>query len=86
MLMSPSVFDISFALLESMCVIILGAYLITRSKIFSETIEGRSTLKSQAILILFFGALSVYGTLMGIEVMGAVMNVRDLGPLVAGLF
>ncbi len=86
MLMSPSVFDISFALLEAMCVVILASYLITRSKFFAETIEGRQTYKNQAILILFFGALSVYGTLMGIEVMGAVMNVRDLGPLVAGLF
>jgi len=86
MLMSLSIFDISFALLEAMCVIILAAYLITRSKFFAETIEGRPTLKNQATLILFFGAFSVYGTLMGIDVMGAVMNVRDLGPLVAGLF
>jgi PAS domain S-box-containing protein len=86
MMMSSSVFDISFALLEAMCVIVLAAYLITRSKYFTEVIENQNTIKNQAILIVFFGALSVYGTLMGVDVMGAVMNVRDLGPLAAGLF
>ncbi len=85
-MMSSSVFDISFALLESMCVIVLAAYLITRSKYFTEIIENRRTLMNQAILIICFGALSVYGTLMGVNVMGAVINVRDLGPLAAGLF
>jgi PAS domain S-box-containing protein len=85
-MMSSSVFDISFALLEAMCVIVLAAYLITRSKYFTEIIENRRTLKNQAILIICFGALSVYGTLMGVNVMGAVINVRDLGPLAAGLF
>ena len=84
--MSPSVFDISFALLEAMCVIILAAYLITRSRYFLDVVEGRSNLKDQAVLAIAFGAFSVYGTLMGININGAVMNVRDLGPLVGGLF
>ncbi len=84
--MSSSVFSISFALLEAMCVIVLAAYLISRSKYFIEIIENQKTIKNQAILIVFFGALSVYGTLMGVDVLGAVMNVRDLGPMAAGLF
>jgi len=32
-----------------------------------------------------FGSLVVYGTLRGIELSGAIANVRDLAPLVAGL-
>ncbi|MBP1929996.1 sigma-B regulation protein RsbU (phosphoserine phosphatase) [Methanolinea mesophila] len=72
-------------LLQMMCVIIVVAYLLTRSKFFPEVLEGRLTIKVQLILILVFGALSVYGTLSGVEVMGAIVNVRDLGPMLAGL-
>jgi len=84
--MNPLVLEISFDLLEAMSVIILAAYLITRSRYFSEAVEGHPSLENQAVLIAAFGAFSIYGTLMGINVMGAVMNVRDLGPLVGGLF
>ncbi len=72
-------------LLQMMCVIIVVAYLLTRSKFFPGVLEGRLTIKTQIILILVFGALSIYGTLSGVEVMGAIVNVRDLGPMVAGL-
>lgn len=84
--MGSSIFDISFALMQAMCVIVLAAYLITRSRYFSEVVEGHRTLKNQAVLIVAFGAFSIYGSLIGINVMGAVMNVRDLGPLVGGIF
>lgn len=84
--MSSSIFDISFALLDAMCVIVLAAYLITRSRYFSEVVEGHRNLKNRAALIVAFGAFSIYGSLIGINVMGAVMNFRDLGPLVGGIF
>ncbi len=40
---------------------------------------------TRIILIIFFGVLSVYGTISGVTLYGAVLNVRDLGPFVAGL-
>jgi len=36
-------------------------------------------------LIIIFGAISIFGTFSGIEVFGSMANVRDLGPMVAGL-
>ncbi|WP_321504157.1 LytS/YhcK type 5TM receptor domain-containing protein [uncultured Methanoregula sp.] len=72
-------------LLQLMCVIIVAAYLLTRSRIFPEILDGRTTVTTQVILVLFFGALSVYGTISGVEFMGSVVNVRDLGPMLAGL-
>jgi sigma-B regulation protein RsbU (phosphoserine phosphatase) len=48
-------------------------------------LEGRLAVKTQLILIAVFGALSVYGTISGIEIMGAIFNVRDLGPMVGGM-
>lgn len=72
-------------LLQLISVIVVVAYLFTRSRIFPEVLDGHPTLKTQALLIVVFGALSIYGTLSGIEFMGSPINVRDLGPMLAGL-
>ena len=72
-------------MLQLICVIVVVAYLMTRSKFFLEVLDGHSTIKTQIILILVFGILSIYGTVSGVEMLGAIVNVRDLGPMVAGL-
>jgi len=72
-------------LVEKACVIVVIAYVISRLEVFSEVLEGKFTLKNQAILILIFGAISIFGTYSGVDVFGAMANVRDLGPMVAGL-
>lgn len=72
-------------LLQIMCVIIVAAYLLTRSRIFPEILDGRATLMDKIILVLLFGGLSIYGSVSGIDFMGSVVNVRDLGPMLAGL-
>ena len=36
-------------------------------------------------MIAAFGAISIFGTYSGIEIMGAIANVRDLAPMIAGL-
>jgi len=72
-------------LVEKVCVIIVIAYLLSRLKYFTEVLEGKLTFKNQVILILIFGAISIYGSYSGFEIFGAVANVRDLGPMVAGL-
>jgi sigma-B regulation protein RsbU (phosphoserine phosphatase) len=68
-----------------MCVIVVAAYLLTRIRFVSSVLDGHPVLKIQAFLILFFGALSVYGTVGGVELAGVTINVRDLGPMVGGL-
>ncbi|TAJ43854.1 PP2C family protein-serine/threonine phosphatase [Methanofollis fontis] len=73
-------------LFEMICVIVVAAYFITRTTLFAAVLDRRLTIRHQAMLILFFGVLSIYGTLSGIEVLGAPINVRDLGPMVAGVF
>ena len=72
-------------LIQMACVIIVVAYLLTRARFFEEILEGRLTVRTQAILILVFGALSIYGTAGGFEIQGAIINIRDLGPMVGGL-
>lgn len=72
-------------LVQLMCVIIVAAYLLTRSRIFLEILDGHPTFMDQLILVVLFGLLSIYGSVSGIEFMGSVVNVRDLGPMLAGL-
>jgi sigma-B regulation protein RsbU (phosphoserine phosphatase) len=72
-------------LVEKACVIVVIAYVISRLRVFTEVLEGKFTIKNQAILIVIFGAISIFGTYSGVDVFGAMANVRDLGPMVAGL-
>lgn len=84
-LMANAIFASFLVLIQMMCVIVVVAYLLTRSRFFSDVLDGHATLKIQLVLIVIFGALSVYGTVSGVDVMGAIINVRDLGPMVGGL-
>jgi len=75
----------SLLLFQSMCVIVLAAYIVTRSRYFARLTAGDASWKNQAALLLFFGMLSIYGSIIGIGTLGAILNVRDLGPMVGGL-
>jgi len=83
--MDTTILSSLITLLQMMCVIIVVAYLLTRSRIFPEILDGHPTLKVQLIMVVLFGALSIYGTLSGEEFLGAIINMRDLGPMLAGL-
>ncbi len=83
--MAYPIIELLLVLVEKICVIVVIAYLITRTKYFREILDKRFTLKNRAIFILIFGAVSIFGTYSGIEIFGAIANVRDLGPMIAGL-
>lgn len=83
--MDNSLISTSLVLLQAVSVIMVAALLISRSRYFTEVLEEEVTWKSQLVLILFFGAVSIYGSIIGINMWGAIINVRDLGPLVGGL-
>jgi len=83
--MLPSLLPTFIVLFQMMCVIVVFAYLITRTRYFSEVADGQFSWKNQLFLIVLFGILSIYGSESGISVLGAQINVRDLGPMVAGL-
>ena len=83
--MAYPIIELLLVLVEKICVIVVIAYLITRTKYFREILDKRFTLKNRAIFILIFGAVSIFGTYSGIKIPGAIANVRDLGPMIAGL-
>ena len=72
-------------LLERMALVILAVLLFSRTGLFRKAVKSECTLLQKALFSVFFGVLAVYGTLRGIEVLGAIANIRDLAPLMAGV-
>jgi phosphoserine phosphatase RsbU/P len=83
--MATTIVSSLLVLLQMMCVVIVIAYLLTRSRFFADVLDGHPAIKIQILLTLIFGALSIYGTVAGVEFMGAIINIRDLGPMLAGM-
>jgi len=78
-------FSIIFELVQLVCVIILASYFFIRTKVFQRCISGHGSSRDKIILTLVFGAFSIYGNVSGIWLYGSEANVRDLGPVIAGL-
>jgi serine phosphatase RsbU (regulator of sigma subunit) len=85
--MQNSIVEVELLLLlvEKICVVIVVAYLITRTKHFHNLINKQPTFRDRLILILAFGGFSIYGTHSGMKIFGAIANTRDLAPMIAGL-
>ncbi len=81
-----SIQDLLLQMVERIYVAVLFAYLIIRNRYFAQVLEHRFNVKNRAILIFLFGAFSIFGTYSGVELpSGAIANIRDLGPMLAGL-
>ncbi|MFA6331611.1 MAG: LytS/YhcK type 5TM receptor domain-containing protein, partial [Methanoregula sp.] len=83
--MDQMIIQSSITLFEILCVIIVFATLLMRSRFFNEVFEHRESWATRILLMVFFGLLSIFGTLSGLSIHDAVINIRDLGPMAAGL-
>jgi len=55
-------------------------------RFFTQVLDRQFDVKNRLFLILVFGGFSIYGTYSGVELpSGAIANIRDLGPMIAGL-
>lgn len=78
--------DLLIELVKNMSVVIVLAYVLARTRAYSTMMSKKEASSRQKLaLILIFGIFSIYGTLSGIKIMGAIANIRDLGPAIAGL-
>lgn len=73
------------SLINSVAVIVVIAYFLTRSSLFKRVLEKKMTWKDQVLMVIIFGMFSIYGTLGGFRILGGIASIRDLGPTVAGL-
>lgn len=77
--------DIGIELFHLICVIILLSYFFFRTKLFKRYNNGEGTLKDTLLITLIFGFFSISGILSNIWLYGSESNVRNLGPIFAGL-
>ena len=72
-------------LIGAVSVVLVAATIFVRSRMYANMIEKRMTWRQRAGIILLFGLFSIYGTNRGVTILGAVVNISDLGPVIAGL-
>ncbi|MCE5199227.1 MAG: SpoIIE family protein phosphatase [Armatimonadota bacterium] len=81
-----SISSLVIALIANMSVVVVVAYVITRTRVYlTDIIKHKITFSSGLFLAVVFGAFSIYGTVSAVKVNGAYANIRDLGPAIAGL-
>jgi sigma-B regulation protein RsbU (phosphoserine phosphatase) len=84
--MTVTVTDVLVELFKTACVVIAFTYVLTRTKLFTDVLDKRFTPVNRLILIILFGALSIFGTYGGVKLPSdAIANIRDLGPMIAGI-
>ncbi len=81
-----SVISIILELLARVCLMIVAVYLFSRMRFFREVIDRDFNTANRILMILVFGLISVYGTYSAVTLdSGAVITLRDIAPIVAGL-
>lgn len=83
--MDMSSLGLLLGLVEKACLVIVVVYLLSRTKLFDSVLDRKTNAKTQIILAVIFGILAIYGTYSGIKTSGAIANIRNLGPMIAGL-
>jgi sigma-B regulation protein RsbU (phosphoserine phosphatase) len=73
------------ALIKDMVVVVGFFDIFTRTKFFRNIMEKRLTFTNRLSLIVIFGLFSIYGTLGGELYKEVYVNIRDMGPALAGL-
>jgi sigma-B regulation protein RsbU (phosphoserine phosphatase) len=80
-----AIIELLVTLIKNVSVIIVLAYVFTRTNTYVAVIEKKIKQRHRISLIILFGFFSIFGTLSGIKIYAAIANIRDLGPAIGGL-
>lgn len=80
--MDATIFSSLRVLLQLIGVIVVVACLVILSRFFIDVAEDHPAIKTQIIPIPVFGILSIFGTISGVKIPSALVNVRELGLMV----
>ena len=76
------IFSLLIDLVKTAGVVVFFAYVVTRTSFFLDILDKKLNWKNQLVMIVLFGALSIFGTYGGLQLpSGAIANIRDLGPM-----
>jgi two-component system, LytTR family, sensor kinase len=74
-----------FALIQAMSFFLFVAYVYCKSPAFKPLKTEPLPSRHKLLFYLFFSAISVMGTYLGLPVHGALANTRAIGPVLAGI-
>lgn len=77
-------FGILFSLMEKTILVAVVYFLLFHAGFFQRMLERKLGWTDQVILAGIFGILAIYGTYSGIQTSGAICNIRNLSPMIAG--
>jgi sigma-B regulation protein RsbU (phosphoserine phosphatase) len=83
--MDLSIFGILWALIERASLLLVVFFLLFHINFFNRMLAKKLSILDQVVLAVIFGLFAVYGTYTGIQTSGAIANIRNLGPMIAGL-
>jgi len=72
-------------MLLRLAVVVFVLMLMVRYGCLSWAVRNSHRLRGALLMVIIFGAISVFGTVGGVEYGGVVINFRDLGPIMAGI-
>jgi phosphoserine phosphatase RsbU/P len=77
-------FNLLLGLIEKACLVLIIVYLLSRTRLFNPVLTRNLNIRTQIFLVIIFGILAIYGTYSGVKTTGAIANIRNLGPMIAG--
>lgn len=77
-------FSILFSIMEKAVLVLVVYFMLFHAGFFKRMMEHKLSWIDQLILAALFGILAIYGTYSGVQTSGAIANVRNLGPMIAG--
>ncbi len=83
--MDISSLGLLLGMVEKACLVIVIVYLLSCTKLSESILDRKLSARAQIILAVIFGILAIYGTYSGIKTSGAIANIRNLAPMIAGL-
>ena len=83
--MDLSNFGLLLQMVEKACLVIIVVYLLSFTGLFNFLSGKKPSAGIQVLLAIIFGILAIYGTYSGVQTSGAISNIRNLGPMIAGL-
>lgn len=79
--------ELSQSLINKLGIIVLSAFMLSKSKFFKRYIlKEKLTLRDKILFSFLFGMVGIIGTYSGIPVDDAIANSRSIGVIVAGIF
>ena len=70
-----SISTLCVSLFNNMAVVILTAYIFSRTKLYEDIIKKKFTFKNSLSLVVVMGLLSIYGTISGVRIFGLIANI-----------